>query len=419
MKKLWFLLIVPALLLLWWAVDRNQSVPSVHYATARRKTLESVVSTNGKLEPVEFAAARAEVAGVVKEALVERGQSVKAGQPLVVLDNVTEQAAVDAARAQLEEARAEENTVRQGGKLSLRTDYQGRLDSARLALADAQRRLQSVQRLYAKQAATNGEKLAAQAAVENAKQQVEAIQASQKALVAPSDLSIGIARFKDAEAALALAQHRLDLTTIRAPIAGIVYQLDGGTPDADHTYNTIKQGAFLGLGALVAMIGNFDQMRVRVYVDEPDLGRIALNMPVEITWQAHPGQKWLGRVTQTPTEVTALQTRQVGVVTCIIDNPNHDLLPGTNIDANIISKVVHDAVTIPKQALQTVAQGGAGVWKLVEGGRIAWLPVVAGVSNITDVEIKSGLQPGDRVILPSDATLTNGMRVNAEADQGG
>jgi multidrug efflux pump subunit AcrA (membrane-fusion protein) len=159
-------------------------------------------------------------------------------------------------------------------------------------------------------------------------------------------------------------------------------------------------------------------MRVRVYVDEPDLGRVALNMPVEITWQAHPGQKWLGRVTQTPTEVIALQTRQVGVVTCIIDNPNHDLLPGTNIDANIISKVVRDAITIPKQALQTTAQA-TGVWKLVGGDRIAWQPVVAGVSNITDVEIKSGLQPGDRVVLPSDATLTNGMRVNALADQAG
>lgn len=407
MKKLWLLLVIPALLLLWWAVDRSQSAPAVHYSTARRKTLESVVSTNGKLEPVEFAAARAEVAGVVKEVLVERGQTVEAGQPLVVLDNATEQTAVEAAEAQVEEARAEENTARQGGRLSLRTDYQGRLDGARLALADARRRFESVQRLYAKQAATKEEKIAAEASVEKAKQQVEAIQSSQKALVAPSDLSTSMAKLKDAEAGLELAKHRLDLTTIRTPIKGTLYEFD------------IKRGAFLELGALVARIGNFDQMRVRVYVDEPDLGRVGLGMPVKITWQAHPGQTWLGRVTQTPTEVTALQTRQVGVVTCIIDNPNHDLLPGTNIDANIISKVVKDAVAIPKQALQTMAQGGAGVWKLVGGGRIAWQPVVPGVSNITDVEVKSGLQPGDRVVLPSDATLTNGMRVNSQADQGG
>ena len=165
------------------------------------------------------------------------------------------------------------------------------------------------------------------------------------------------------------------------------------------------------------MIGNLDQMRVRVYVDEPDLGRISLNLPVDITWDARPGQKWHGRVTQTPTEITALNTRQVGIVTCIIDNPNDELLPGTNIDAAIISKVVTDAISIPKQALQTAAQQ-TGVWKL-NGDTISWQPVTAGVSNITSVQVKSGLRTGERVVLPSDATLTNGMRVKPLAGESG
>ncbi|HVX57665.1 MAG TPA: efflux RND transporter periplasmic adaptor subunit, partial [Candidatus Saccharimonadales bacterium] len=257
-------------------------------------------------------------------------------------------------------------------------------------------------RLYAKQAATKEEKLAADAALANAQQQVNAIKANQNALVSPSDRYTTEAKLKDAQAALELAQHHLSLTTIRAPIGGTVYQFD------------LKKGAFLQTGALVALIGNLDEMRVRVYVDEPDLGRVALNMPVAITWQARPGQEWHGHVTQTPTEVTALQSRQVGVVTCVIENPNHDLLPGTNIDANIISKVVQNVLSIPKQALQTTASG-AGVWKL-DGNTIHWQAVTAGVSNIADVEIKSGLAQGDRVVLPSDATLENGMRVNASPE---
>jgi HlyD family secretion protein len=403
MKKLWFLLVIPMLLLLWWLVDRSQSAPSVRYAVAKSQTIESIVSTNGKLEPVNVAAARAEIGGVVDQVLVERGQTLKAGDRLVTLDDATERTAVDTARAQLEEARAELNTARQGGSLSLRTDFQGKLQGAQLALADAQRRSDSVARLYAKHAATLEEKQMAEAAVASAKQQVQAVEANQKALVAPSDISISAAKLKDAEAGLELAQHRLELTQIRSPIAGTIYQFD------------IKKGAFLEVGALVAMIGNLDQMRVRVYVDEPDLGRVALNMPVTITWQAHTGQKWNGRVTQTPTEVTALQTRQVGIVTCVIENPGHDLSPGANIDASIISKVVPNAVSIPKQALQTTA-AGTGVWKLV-GDRIMWRQVVAGVSNISDVEIKSGLQAGDRIVLPADATLANGMRVNAQSDQ--
>jgi multidrug efflux pump subunit AcrA (membrane-fusion protein) len=354
---------------------------------------------------VEFAAARAEIGGVVNQVAIERGQRVKAGQTLVVLDNASERAALDTARAQLEQARAEESTVKKGGKASVVADYQGRLEAARLAEAQAQRRFEATQRLYEKQASTKEELLAAQAAVTSAKQQVDAIENTRKNLVAPSDLSISEAKLQDANAALELASHRLALTTIKAPIAGIAYQFD------------IRKGAYLEVGALVAMIGNLDQMRVRVYVDEPDLGRVSLNLPVEITWDARPGQKWHGRVTQTPTEITALNTRQVGVVTCIIDNPKDELLPGTNVDANIISKVVNDAVSIPKQALQTTSQG-TGVWKL-KGDTVSWQPVTAGVSNVTSVQVKSGLQTGDRVVLPSDATLSNGMRVKALAGDTG
>jgi multidrug efflux pump subunit AcrA (membrane-fusion protein) len=105
------------------------------------------------------------------------------------------------------------------------------------------------------------------------------------------------------------------------------------------------------------------------------------------------------------------------VVTCIIDNPNHELLPGTNVDASIISKIVNDAISIPKQALQTTSEG-TGVWKL-NGDNVTWQPVTAGVSNITNVQVKSGLNTGDHVVLPSDATLSNGMHVKPLAEESG
>jgi HlyD family secretion protein len=412
MKKLWFLLLIPAALLLWWAFSGKTAIPAVHYATVRRETIASIVSTNGKLEPIEFAAARAEIAGIVTNVAIERGQHVKAGQTLVIMDNASERAALDTARAQFETAQAEQATVKQGGKLSLLTDYEGRLQAARLTQSDAERRLESIRRLYAKQASTKEEVVSSEAAVASAKQQVQAIENNRKNLVAPSDRSISEAKLQDARAALGLASHRLAQHTIKAPMAGIAYQL--GKPDAQVD---IRKGAYLEVGALVAMIGNLDQMRVRVYVDEPDLGRISLNLPVDITWDARPGQKWHGRVTQTPTEITALNTRQVGIVTCIIDNPNDELLPGTNVDAAIVSKVVTDAISIPKQALQTTAQQ-TGVWKL-NGDTVSWQPVTAGVSNITSVQVKSGLRTGERVVLPSDATLTNGMRVKPLAGESG
>ena len=404
MKKLWPVLLVVALLLvLWWLVDRKESTPTVHFAEVKRETIASTIPTNGKVEPLQFAAARAEIAGVVQKIAIERGQDVKAGQTLVVLDNSTERAAYDSATAQVQQAKANASIVEQGGKAAELSQSESDLRNAQLALQEAQRNLASAQRLYKQQAATQQEVLSAQDSVQRARLKVDAVKSQRKTLVSAEDRSISESKLNDSRAALELARHRLDLTTIKAPMSGTIYQFD------------LKLGAYLNLGDLVAMIGDLDKVRVRVYVDEPELGRVAENLPVEITWQARPGRKWSGSVTQMPTEIVALQTRQVGVVTCIIDNPQHELLPGTNVDVVIVSSVVNNAVSIPKQALQSTAEG-SGVFKLLNGDRLKWQAVTTGVSNVTSIEIKSGLQPGDRVALPSDVALADGMNVKVVAD---
>nr|MDQ2712551.1 efflux RND transporter periplasmic adaptor subunit [Acidobacteriota bacterium] len=172
-------------------------------------------------------------------------------------------------------------------------------------------------------------------------------------------------------------------------------------------------GAYLEPGTLVAKIGNIDRVKVVVYVDEPDLGRVGLGMPVSITSDSRPGQKWWGSVDKLPTEVTALGTRTVGEVSTIVDNPRHELLPGVSVNVTVVSKTVKDALIIPKAALRRLGNTN-GVYVL-DGKKLAWRKVQTGISDIDNVQILSGLQPGehvaDRVIDPSDAEITNGMRL--------
>jgi HlyD family secretion protein len=389
---------------LWWAADRKTAIPSVHFARVERKSIASIVSTNGKVEPLEYATARAEVAGFVNDVKVKRGADVSVGQVLVQLDNATQRAALDTARAQLAQAQADQAIAKQGGRASQLSDINGQLSSAQLQLSEAERNLASIQRLYAKQAATKEEERLAEANVAQKKAQISSLENNRKSLVTSTDVDISSAKLQDAQAAVALAQHNLDLTTIKAPLAGTVYQFD------------IKRGAFLNLGDLVAVIGNLNQMRVQVYVDEPDVGRISRDLPVEITWQARPGQKWTGHVSQLPTEIVPLQTRQVGIVTCVIENPQHELLPSTNVDVSIVSKIARDAIAVPTQAVQNAANG-SGVFKLGHGGTVVWQPVTTGIHDITTIEIKSGLQAGDRVALPSDTLLVSGMKVKPLMEQ--
>ncbi|HEX4748738.1 MAG TPA: efflux RND transporter periplasmic adaptor subunit [Bryobacteraceae bacterium] len=407
MRKYWIPLVLLALLGLWWGLSHRDSAPLIHFATAKQTRIESSVSTNGKVEPVDWAAARVESAGVVRSIKVQRGQNVKAGKTLVLLDTTAAQSDLAGALARQQEAQAETQTLVAGGKASQLANLDDSIRGAQTGVDVAQRNYQAIQRLASQQAATTLQLNDAKDSLDRAKINLSSLQDQRRTLVTASDKAVAQARLYDAQAAVGLAQHRVGLGDIRAPISGTLYQFD------------LKLGAYMQPGELVGLIGDLDQVKVIVYVDEPDLGRVAVGMPVIITWDAIPGQKWSGRVDKLPTEVTSLGTRTVGEVTTIVDNPNHDLIPGVTVNATIISKVVPDALAIPKAALRVI-QGVNGVFKLNGGDHLAWTAVKAGVSDINNVQILDGLSKGDkvadRVIEPSDAEIVSGMRVRPAVD---
>jgi HlyD family secretion protein len=406
MKRFWLLLLAPLLLILWWGLDHNQSAPVVHFVTVRPSKIESTISTNGKVEPAEWAAARAETAGVIRSIHITRGERVATGQILVSLDDTAARAELAAAQAKVEEARAESTVLSTGGRASQLASLNASIQTAQTAIEVAQRNYESMQRLQNQQAATKYQVQEAKDALDRARQQLSAFQEQRRTLVTATDKEVAQARLADALSAVRLAQHRLTLSNIRSPGAGTVYQFD------------LKVGAYLQPGDLVALIGNLDQVKVIVYVDEPDLGRLAPNLPVSINWDAKPGQKWWGHIDKLPTAVIALGTRTVGEVTTIIDNPNHDLLPGVSVNATIISKIANQALSIPKTALRT-SRGEHGVYKLSKNTLI-WTPVQTGLSDVNNVQISSGIAQGDhvadRVVDPSDAEISNGIRVKPQID---
>ena len=166
----------------------------------------------------------------------------------------------------------------------------------------------------------------------------------------------------------------------------------------------------MNAGEVIAYIGRLNRVHVTVYVDEPDLGRVAKGMPTAITWDAIPGRVWKGTVDRTPTQVVALGTRQVGEVVCLIENPDMDLLPGTNVNAEIRSETVDHAVTIPKEAVRREG-GQTGVF-LLQGDKLAWRKITQGVNNTTRTQV-SELHEGDAVALPTEKPLKADMQVRA------
>jgi HlyD family secretion protein len=397
LKKLLPLLLVPIAAGAWWVWHKKTEAPQVPFAKVKRETLISTLPTNGKVEPIEWQTVRAGSEGLVEKVPVQEGQVVVKGALVAQLSQAGLAAELIAAEARVAQAQADLATLEGGGKSAELVEIENSMAKVRFEREAALRDYGALKRLAAKQAATQNDVEQAQGKLREADLQIEALNKRRAALVGKSDKSVAAARLREAEAAVRLARERIAQTEIRAPISGIVYGLK------------IRAGAFLKRGDEVTNIGQLDRVRVRVYVDEPELGRVAVGQPVVITWTAQPGKSWKGTVEKGASDIIAVGTRQVGEVLCTIDNPGKELVPGTNVDAEIRTSVVENSLTIPREALRREASG-LGVYVL-DDDAIHWHAVQTGVSSITRVAVTQGVKDGDSVALPTEESLKDGEGV--------
>ncbi len=376
---------------------RKNAPPQVRFTQVKRQTIISTVPTNGKVEPYQWEAVHAQSAGLATRVPVQNGTQVAKGSILAEISDPEMSAGVDSAQARVAESQANLQLLQTGGKSAEQSDIENSLSSARLNLQTEQRDYQALQRLVAKQAATPAEERAAADKVHQTQLEIDGLEKRRAALVSKPDITAAQARLNEAETALRLAKERAAATVVRAPIAGEVYGL------------AVRAGDYLNAGDLVANVGTLDRLRVRVYVDEPLLGRVKIGEPVTIRWEALPGKQWDGAVDRMPTSIQALGSRQVGEVVCVIPNPGRDLIPGTNVDAEIRTSVANNALVIPKEALRHDAQGDYVF--LLRGDIVERRNVKTGVSNVTQIQIADGLAENDSVALPTDFTLRSGERV--------
>lgn len=403
--KRWTLTVIllAAAAVVGWLARRRSAPPEVPIARVKVETLVSILTTNGRTEPLEWAPARAELSGRVRQVLVERGGRVVEGAALAVLDNAAARAERDQAAAKLDQARAGLQVLERGGRAAEVAQVDAALRKLDLDRRAALRDANVLRRLIDKSAATRRELEEAQDRLAGIEAQIQAEKLRRAALASDLDIEAARARVRDAEAALKLAARRLALCTVRAPRAGVVYDLPA------------KAGDWVEAGALIARIGELARLKAAIFVDEPEMGRVHRGMPVTITWDALPGRQWQARVEQTPTQVAAMGTRMVGEAIALCESPNQDLPPGANINARIRAQVVENALTIPKAALRT--QGDQlGVF-VAANGRLEWRRIEIGAASEVKAEVKAGVRAGEAVVLPVDRPLRPGMEVTPVASE--
>lgn len=384
----------------------RKPVAKISAVSPMRENLISSISSNGKVEPIEPFVMRAKLDTFVEKVHATEGQAVKKGQLLLELNVKDVAAQLAEARSKLLRAQDDLRAAKSGG----RTDDAARV-AGDLAKMQAERdRLQknhtALQRLIAEQAATQEELAANDLALTKAQAEVTRLLAAKQEF----DRSV---RLDTERAALQVQQLQFEVGAledktrngwITAPANGTLYSLP------------VKAGDYVKTGDLLAEMADLHKVRVRAFIDEPEIGALEANEPVKITWDALPNRSWVGKTEVIPKEVVARGTRSVGELLCAVNNDKLELLPNINVNVRINSKERLGVLSVPRGAVE--AEGARRYVFVVKSNQLGVgkstlekREIHVGIADATNYEVISGLQEGELVALPGDVDLRDGMYV--------
>ena len=380
----------------WWWYLRGQANAAPSYSTqpVTRGNLTLTVTANGTVQPTRSISIGSELSGTVLKVNVDVNDVIKKGQVLVVLDTaklrdqiLRSTAAVSAASAKVEQTAA---TIREASATLGRLEEVARISGGRVP----------------------------------SKTELDTGRAARDRAVA--DNASALAGVKDAKAALSTDQTNLSKASISAPSDGVVLTrtVDPGNAVA----------ASLQAVTLFTVAEDLSKVRLWIYVDEADVGSVAVGQNAEFTVSAYPTRKYPARITRVGFGSTITDNVVTYLTYLDVDNTDLSLRPGMSANASIVAKQRNDVLLVPNTALRfapTVPGAGAPakkgvfanmgppsggtrvrksaaagastaaarqVWVL-EAGAAREVRVTPGISDGHMTEITSGeLQPGMLVI---------------------
>lgn len=400
-RRVWLVLgVAAALVVALLYLNSRRPAAKVAVVQVERESLSSSIATNGKVEPTSPFPLRAKFDGFVEQVVATEGQTVKSGQLLLVMDDRDVRAQLDEARAQLAQQQDDLRAAQAGGRPDQAARIAGDLRSAEAQKNLLTRQQDALTKLVAEKAATPDELERNRAALERADADVEQLRKAKQEFGHQAELDDSRLTLlvEHSRALVADLEDKANSARVVAPVSGTVFSLPVHARDFVHT------------GDLLADVADLRQVRVRAYIDEPELGQVQPNQKVVVTWDALPDRTWTGRTETVPKQVVARGARNVGELLCAISNPGMELIPNTSVDVRIDVNMASNALVVPRAAVQT--EGAKRYVYRVDGNRLRRTEVRVGISNAARIEILSGVQEGDTLALPGEAALKNNAVVS-------
>jgi len=382
-------------------VSGRQPVAKISASRPVRQPITAAINSNGKVEPIAPYVVRAQSDTFVEKVYATEGQNAKKGQLLMTLD--VKDAASQLAEAKSKLLRAEDDlrAAQGGGRPDEAARVSGDLAKAQAEQDRLQREHESLKRLLAEGAATTDELAANELALAKTRSDVERLTATKQEFrrQVGLDASRAALAVQQAQSDVAALEEKVRQARITAPFDCTLYSLPART------------GLYVKTGELLAEMADLHKVRVRAFVDEPDLGGLEPDLPVRITWDALPNDSWQGKTEVIPKQVVARGARNVGELLCSVNNDKLQLLPNTNVNVKINSKERDNVITVPRGAVDT-ENGQRYVFVVKPGAStLEKRQIQVGIADATNFEVISGLQGNELIALPGDVDLKNGMTV--------
>ena len=365
----------------------------VTYPVVRGDVVKSVVAS-GHVETPYRVEIAAQVTGAVADVLVEEGQQVKAGQPLVALDPTELKAIVVQAEGALAQARARLGQLRD---LTL-PQAQEALKQATATLTDAEAAYRRSSQLNKSGYETLASLDAATKVVDIARTQVRSAEL-QVFTAGPggSDYVLAETQVHQAEANLASANARLAYATIRAPRDGILIS------------RTVEKGTVAQPGKVLMVLAPAGDTQLVVQIDEKNLGLLALGQSALAAAVAYPGKTFAAKLSFINPSVDL--SRASIEVKLTVQDPPAFLRQDMTISVDI--EVAHRSGTLVVPARVVHDPGSAAPYVLVvHEGRARSQPVTLGLRSSDRIEITEGLAEGD-LVVPIASGIKAGQRLRA------
>ena len=417
-KKLLYLLLGFLGVGIIWAYtgkETSQTPKEIPFKTARviQGDLIVKISATGVVEPNFQVEVKSKASGEVLKFKYEEGDRIKKGQLLLQLDKSDEIRSLALSKADLSSAIAKLNKAKTA-LLSQETKYrstlktsQSQVQEAVANLEESEDKLKRQEDLFQKKFASRQTLQEAQTAFkvnqENLIQARSDVQAAKDTIhdVEGKKHEIDLARVEvqRKKIALAEAKERLDETEIFAPISGVLIE------------KLVEQGQIISSGisnvsggTTLANLADLSRLFIIADVDETDIGSVQIGQLVKITADAYPGRTFPGKVQRISPRGKVENSITIFKVKIEIQGDGKGILkPMMTANVDIISEELKNVLYLPREAIRV--EKGKKYAAILVNNEPKEVPVTTGVRNPIHVQILSGLEPDQEVLIGDWQTL--------------